>query len=630
MSVSQNSAIVIDYTWENRGDLAWSDAWMQYKWSSMTVRDHSLSAAETLKTASTLANTARVSKSDAFGVVDSAAKFATAARTEAFVIGDGESIVRRVLKSCATSLLVSESIAKRSSVEIELEAFAISSLNAKSIQPNYAIALKVAESIGKRVTHIEDGEEFATAGSTANFPHLRTPNQTFAIKEDRQEKAVSQNLARTLAIDEAKGVSIDKPMSVESFGIKGYVANAPSLHKKSNLSIVEQRQEKSFWQNLERTINVAETRSMLCDQQILEDTFEIWDLAANDMRLQKLNSLRVTDSTKSSVTAIVMQELKVEDERSVALSQELQDYLAVADLVTKVVKASRQEVAIRIADSIRKGVYSSLADAIGINDLNRCVFWVESALDEAVSVKGQVSKRAESKIKSDFAVIEMGQSKSASKSINTDIAIAELFDRTASFIRSFNEATNVQDGIAKRPTKAAASRLKLLERLVMPADMVIADITAAEIGRDRDYSHDDFISAVDRVPMPGWTQWRNFLHGEYEYSKAVFRVVMDAVSADRALIEECEIAVDVPDVIDRGSARIADAQASTGIYVEFNREYHVIPEVTLTARGGVSGGNPVAAELVGSPTLLGFTARLRDTVTGAYMGGTFTWASIGY
>ena len=85
--------------------------------------------------------------------------------------------------------------------------------------------------------------------------------------------------------------------------------------------------------------------------------------------------------------------------------------------------------------------------------------------------------------------------------------------------------------------------------------------------------------------------------------------------------------MNVPDVIDRGSARIL--VAADGVYVEFEREYHIIPEITLTSKGGV-GTNPTAAELVGAPTLLGFTAKLRDTMTGELVAGTFTWASHGY
>ena len=205
-----------------------------------------------------------------------------------------------------------------------------------------------------------------------------------------------------------------------------------------------------------------------------------------------------------------------------------------------------------------------------------------------------------------------------------DIASDQV--RRAEFFRNFEEAVALADEGSKTYRKLELRDLSIAEQLVVPAWMVIGDMIVSEVAKDREYTYENFLASLDVGTMPGWTPWRNFIPGDYEYSKAMFRVVMDSISADRALIEECVAAVDVPDVLDRGTARITDAAA--GVYVEFEREYHVIPEMTLTARGGA--GNPAAAELMGSPSLIGFTARMRDTVTGEYVTGTFTWASIGY
>jgi hypothetical protein len=131
-----------------------------------------------------------------------------------------------------------------------------------------------------------------------------------------------------------------------------------------------------------------------------------------------------------------------------------------------------------------------------------------------------------------------------------------------------------------------------------------------------------------RGNMPGYKPWRNFIPGDYEYKDAAFRVVMESANSDRGLLRSMQVSVDVPDVSDRGSATITAGSASSGLFIAYARQFHVIPEIVVLARGGVT--NPTVAELVGLPGLTGFTVRLRDTVTGAFVAGSLSWAANGY
>ena len=155
-------------------------------------------------------------------------------------------------------------------------------------------------------------------------------------------------------------------------------------------------------------------------------------------------------------------------------------------------------------------------------------------------------------------------------------------------------------------------------------DLVISDMMISGAG---DFTMADFEDFLTYGNVPGYEKWRDFIPGDYEYREAMFRVVLQSKNADRGLLTDLQATVDVPDLIDRGSATIT--VAASGIAVTYNRVFHVVPEITLAARGG-QGANPIAPEFSGSPTKTGFTVKMRDTVTGAFVTGSFTWAAHGY
>lgn len=155
------------------------------------------------------------------------------------------------------------------------------------------------------------------------------------------------------------------------------------------------------------------------------------------------------------------------------------------------------------------------------------------------------------------------------------------------------------------------------------ADAVISDILITS----GDANDADFAAFMATASAPGYGAWRRFSPGDYEYSDALVRLVVTSASTDRALVTDLQMTVDVPDLSDRGSATITDANA--GAVVVFSRLFHVIPEVVAAVKSG-AGSNPIAVEMKALPTKTGFTARMRDTITGAYVTGSFTWAANGY
>ena len=204
------------------------------------------------------------------------------------------------------------------------------------------------------------------------------------------------------------------------------------------------------------------------------------------------------------------------------------------------------------------------------------------------------------------------------------ITFIENYENSVGFIREFNETIAIAEAIAKTYGLKNYEAFALADAWRRQGDLVISDMM---ISGASDFTMDDFKDFLLYGNVPGYEKWRDFIPGDYEYREAMFRVVLQSKNADRGLLTDLQATVDVPDLIDRGSATIT--VAANGAAVTYNRIFHVVPEITLASRGG-SGSNPIAPEFYGSPTKTGFTVRLRDTVTGAFVTGSFTWAAHGY
>lgn len=204
------------------------------------------------------------------------------------------------------------------------------------------------------------------------------------------------------------------------------------------------------------------------------------------------------------------------------------------------------------------------------------------------------------------------------------INFVELGSNSVGFIRDLAETFAVAETVGKTFGLKKSEAFAIVDAWRRQGDMVISDMMISGAGN---FTMEDFEDFLLYGNVPGYEKWRDFIPGDYEYREAMFRVVLQSKNADRGLLTNLQATVDVPDLIDRGSATITNASA--GVVVTFNRTFHIVPEITLAARGG-TGGNPIAPEFSGTPTKTEFTVRLRDTITGVFVTGSFTWAAHGY
>lgn len=203
------------------------------------------------------------------------------------------------------------------------------------------------------------------------------------------------------------------------------------------------------------------------------------------------------------------------------------------------------------------------------------------------------------------------------------LQLLDQCDRQIAWIRNYSENYTVAETKIEKDIDVYKSQtLNFYDAIKEVARGVISDLFFQE-GIWTKESLDKFMRNGGR--HVGYTTFREFITGDYEYQKALFRLALEATTADRALVEQIDVAIDVDDVYDRGSTSVTDK--NYGATVHFSREFSIAPEVTVTMRGG----NALEAirPIVSNVSTTGFTVMLYD-VEGNKTTGTFTWTAAGY
>jgi hypothetical protein len=259
--------------------------------------------------------------------------------------------------------------------------------------------------------------------------------------------------------------------------------------------------------------------------------------------------------------------------------------------------------------------YETLALAESYTDLIAFILRVSESLSffEKPS-KGMTKPQAENFRLSDALV------KSQVKQISEAFSLAEALGRTVAYRRAISEGFAIGEAIRRAQTLRLSEAFGLAEQYRRRANGVISDMIVA----NTEITEQDFMDILESGHPPGYTNFRDFIQGDYTYQRALFRAILTSSNADRGYIDGLRVTVDVPDVFDRGTAQVVTA--SSGVAVVFVRTFRVSPEVTLTFKGGTTVAIP---RILGSVTTAGFTAILENT-SGARVTGAISWVAQGY
>jgi len=351
-------------------------------------------------------------------------------------------------------------------------------------------------------------------------------------------------------------------------------------------------------------------------------------------------SLKLADAVAKSSSVVKNEALAFAESRNTLIGLNPKETLRFTEATSNVVSFDRKfNETLAISDTNSKAITKPLAESFRMVDANTSlyglnlsevfevtektrVFSFDKNLDETLTIGDSGGKVFGKQLAESFGFVER-INKTVGLNKGETLKIADSVKNGVTYIRKFAETLKLAESVAKTYKLNKAEAFAIAESIRRPGDLVISDTMLAS----GDVTMKDFVAFMHYGNVPGYEKWRDFIPGDYEYREAMFRVVLESKNDDRGLLTNLQATIDVPDLIDRGSATIANA--AYGITVVYNRHFHIVPEITLAARGG-TGGNPVAVEFNGVPTKDSFSVRLRDTVTGAFVTGAFTWAAHGY
>ncbi|MGO4302268.1 hypothetical protein [Cupriavidus sp. RAF12] len=302
---------------------------------------------------------------------------------------------------------------------------------------------------------------------------------------------------------------------------------------------------------------------------------------------------------------------------NVAFQLRVMEAVAVLEKVGKAITLPQAE-AFALTDSERKEIGLSASESVRLLEwFSRKVDW---HLDKSEQIGVAVVEGRHPQLgKAEGFSIAETSSRDIGLGKNELLGFAEGFGRTVVFKRAIAEGLTATDALGKAYEMEKSEALRLVEALLRSPNAVVSDMLVS----NQDITFQDFLRIVNTGRIPGYGDFRTFVQGDYEYSEAMFRVLLDATSSDRGSISDLKVSVDVPDVFDRGVAFIEDAEL--GLYVQFSRPFHITPEMSMLLKGGTTLAFPRLITL----DQFGFSVKLFDKNDVAVT-GSVSWSAHGY
>jgi hypothetical protein len=348
------------------------------------------------------------------------------------------------------------------------------------------------------------------------------------------------------------------------------------------------------------------------------ETMGLSDGQAKANRKAIKETLQASDYLSRAVTKQAFESTALSDALRQIASKQVSESLVMAERAQKLIGKNRAE-SFGLADGQSRALTKRVAEAIGFAETYADLIAFVLRITEAVGFGELGARQVKKPLSESFATTDKARRQSI-KRVAEAVAVGEALGRTVAYRRHLTEGLELSDALRKALRLTTREALNLAEQYRRHANGVISDILLAST----EISVEDFLNIVEAGHPPGYTDFRDFIPGDYTYRRALFRAILNSRNSDRGYIEALRLSVDVPDIFDRGTAQITDASAGVTIY--FSRSFRVPPEVTMTHKGGTT---VAIARLVGAVTTTGFTTVLENT-TGTRVTGSFTWIAQGY
>jgi hypothetical protein len=352
--------------------------------------------------------------------------------------------------------------------------------------------------------------------------------------------------------------------------------------------------------------------------------------------LRWVETMAFTEGTGKASRKEIREAFQTSEYLTRVLTKSATENLAWGDLL-------RQSTTKRLAESLpmsempQRGVTKNAFEAFGLGDdldrqmtkrISEAVAFAETYTDliafilrisEGLGVSDLGAKQLRKPFSEAFGTSDKAARQTV-KRVAEAVALGEALGRTVAYRRNLYEGFAVADALRRAMSLTAREALAFAEQYRRHANGVISDMIVGST----EITEQDFAAIVEAGHPPGYTDFRDFIQGDYTYRRALFRAILNSRNSDRAFIDALRVTVDVPDIFDRGTAQITDPAAGASIY--FSRSFRVAPEVTMTHKGGTAVAIP---RLLSAVTTTGFTAVLENS-SGTRVTGSFTWIAQGY
>ena len=443
----------------------------------------------------------------------------------------------------------------------------------------------VTESQGQRYTWGSGGFTWSSASAGKSWDTAYPAVYAFGV-------------AVSLSLLEVSTRQTTKP-SNEAFGMQEAACRFVSLAKAESIGLAETYSDLiAYVLRWVESIGFSENLSK-ANQKEISETLATVDQLNKLLDKAFSSSIAHADSLARQSTLHSSESLPVSDVHSRKVTKGVAESFSYSDQLTR-----------RFGKEVAEAI--SLAETYA--DLIAYIIRISESLNLAETVaKQSVKPQLES-----FGTID-SEARKLVKRVTEAMAVAEAFGRTVAYRKSLGEGLSVSEAIKHASSLNVKEALALAEQYRRHANGVISDMIISTLA----INEDDFKNIVENGHPPGYTNFRDFIQGDYTYERALFRAILKSSNADRGYIDALRLTVDVPDIFDRGVAEVTNATA--GVTVQFSRTFRFTPQVTITHKGGTTTAIP---RLIGSPSTTGFTAVLEDQ-TGARVTGSFSWLAQG-
>lgn len=329
--------------------------------------------------------------------------------------------------------------------------------------------------------------------------------------------------------------------------------------------------------------------------------------------------IAVADTRQQSATAARSETLRIAETYIdlIAFVLKVAESIALSELSGKQIFPKAAAEAFSMGDVGTRQASTSVAQLLGLIDARSGV--AQHLSEETVSLTER-NLRLALIPKTDALGLSETRRASMQPDARQSLTLSETYTDIIGFFLQIAEAFSLLDQSSRAQTHLSKEQLAFLDRILRASNAVIADLAF----RSTPLDEEEFANLVAQSRPLGFSAFRDLTPGDYEYAKALVRIILEApiTTANRVALSEARLNIDVPDVRDRGTVTVA----ATGTVVAFNRTFNAPPEIQATFKGGTV----LAIPQIGAITTTGFEISLINPDTRAPVAGNASWSAEGY